>query len=82
MKHCTYNTRGTCSRRIDFDLDESGRLHNVCFLGGCAGNTAGIASLAEGMDARELAKRLRGIPCGSKSTSCPDQFAQAIEQNL
>lgn len=82
MKHCSYNTRGTCSRRIDFDIDDEGRLHNVCFLGGCAGNTAGICLLAEGMDAAALADRLRGVQCGAKGTSCPDQLARAIDENL
>lgn len=82
MKHCSYNTRGTCSRRIDFDIDDEGRLHNVCFLGGCAGNTAGIGMLAEGMDAAAFADRLHGVQCGSKGTSCPDQLARAIDENL
>ncbi len=82
MKHCTYNTRGTCSRLIEFDIDSEGLIHNVFFLGGCAGNTMGVSRLVEGMDAREAAQRLRGIPCGSKGTSCPDQLAHAILENL
>lgn len=68
---------GTCSRQIDFEI-ENGKLHNVYFWGGCSGNTQGIATLVEGMDAAQAAKRLQGIRCGSKPTSCPDQLAQAI----
>ena len=82
MKHCTYTTSGTCSKMIEFDIDEQGRLHNVSFMGGCPGNTLGIALMAEGMDAEALAKRLRGVPCGSKRTSCPDQLSRAIMENI
>lgn len=82
MKHYTYTPSGTCSRKIDFDIDEAGKIHNVTFLGGCPGNTLGISTLAEGCDAAELAARLRGIDCRERGTSCPDQFAIAIEQAL
>lgn len=82
MKHHSYNTKGTCSRRIDFDLDENGKIHNVNFTGGCPGNTIGVCALAEGSDAAELAVRLKGIPCRDKGTSCPDQLALAIEEAL
>ncbi len=82
MKHCTYATSGTCSKMIEFDIDEQGRLHNVSFLGGCPGNTHGIALMAEGMDAAALAERLQGVPCRDKNTSCPDQLSRAIRENL
>lgn len=82
MKHHSYATRGTCSRQIDFDIDDNGNIHNVRFLGGCPGNTVGVCALAEGRDAAELAASLKGIPCRDKNTSCPDQLAIAIEQAL
>ncbi len=77
-----YKTRGTCSRGITFDIDAEGRVCNVRFEGGCSGNTQGVASLVEGMDAEEAVRRLAGIRCGMKSTSCPDQLAVAIQQAL
>ncbi|MDE5662368.1 MAG: TIGR03905 family TSCPD domain-containing protein [Muribaculaceae bacterium] len=77
-----YIPKGTCSRRINFEIDESGCLRNVCFTGGCPGNTVGVASLAEGRDARQVACALKGTPCRDKGTSCPDQLAKAIEEAL
>lgn len=79
-KHVTYKTKGVCSRSIDFDIID-GRIYNVKFKGGCKGNLAGIGVLAEGADAEELAKKLKGIKCQGDN-SCPDQLATAIEQNL
>ncbi len=76
---CTYKTQGTCSRFINLDVDESGYINNVEFVGGCHGNTQGIAALVRGMKAEEAIKRLKGIRCGSKPTSCPDQLATALE---
>ena len=76
-----YKPRGVCSRRIAFDLTD-GVVRNVSFEGGCSGNTQGIARLVEGMPAEEVVKRLRGIRCGFKPTSCPDQLAAALEQAL
>ena len=76
-----YTTKGVCSRQISFDL-EDGKVKNVSFVGGCNGNLKGICSLVEGFDAEEVLKRLRGIKCGSKNTSCPDQLATAIENAL
>ena len=76
-----YTTQGTCSRFIDFDL-EDGIVKNVVFTGGCNGNLKGIGSLVEGMEATEAIKRLTGIKCGFKSTSCPDQLATALEAAL
>lgn len=74
-----YTTRGVCARSITFDLDH-GIVRNVRFEGGCAGNTQGVAALVEGMPADEAIRRLSGIRCGFKSTSCPDQLAQALQK--
>lgn len=78
MKHICYPTEGTCSKFIDVDIDSDGTVHNISFLGGCPGNTCGVAKLVEGMKATEVVKRLAGITCGNKPTSCPDQLAKAI----
>ncbi len=76
-----YQTRGVCSRSVTFDVTD-GRVHNVHFEGGCNGNTKGIGALVEGMEAKEAIRRLSGIRCGFKSTSCPDQLAKALEEAL
>ena len=78
----TYNTHGTCSRQITFDLDDAGNIHNVHFFGGCNGNLKGIAALVEGQPAEQVAETLRGINCNGKGTSCPDQLAKAIDEIL
>ena len=72
-----YQTKGTCSTSIDIEL-ENGIVQSVSFTGGCNGNLQGISKLVAGMDAREAIQRLKGIRCGYKSTSCPDQLAQAL----
>lgn len=77
MAH-TYTTKGTCSRQIDFDV-EDGKLKNVRYTGGCNGNLKGVGALVEGMDIDEAISRLKGIKCGMKNTSCPDQLALALE---
>lgn len=74
-----YKTQGTCSSRIIFDL-EDGVIHNVRFIGGCNGNLQGIAKLVEGRKKDDVIETLRGIRCGFKSTSCPDQLAKALAQ--
>ena len=74
-----YRTKGVCSSSVHFDV-ENDIVKNVSFVGGCAGNTVGVARLAEGMPIDEVITRLEGIPCGFKSTSCPDQLAQALKQ--
>ena len=76
-----YKTRGVCSRAIDIEL-EDGVIKSVRFTGGCNGNTQGVASLVRGMDVNEAISRLKGIDCGGKGTSCPDQLATALEQAL
>ena len=74
-----YKTKGTCSQRILFEIQDS-KLHNVQYIGGCNGNLKGIASLVEGMDVNEVISRLEGTTCGFKSTSCPDQLAKALKE--
>ena len=76
-----YKTKGTCSQRIFFEI-EDGILKNVQFLGGCNGNLKGICSLVEGMAVTDVIARIEGIRCGMKSTSCPDQLATALKQAL
>ena len=75
----SYTTHGTCSRRIDFDIDDDNTVHNVHFTGGCNGNLQGISALVKGMKAEEAIARLKGINCGGRGTSCPDQFARGLE---
>lgn len=74
-----YQTHGTCSSAIDVEVKD-GRIESVQFIGGCNGNTKGISALVKGMLVEEAIDRLKGITCGFKSTSCPDQLAQALEQ--
>ena len=74
-----YKTSGTCSTHIDFDIIDN-KVYNVVFTRGCNGNLKGIAALVEGMDVHEAIRRVEGITCNAKSTSCPDQLAQALKQ--
>lgn len=74
-----YRTKGTCSQRILFEI-EDGIIHNVQYIGGCHGNLQGIAKLVEGMPVQEVIDRLEGIRCGMKLTSCPDQLAKALKE--
>lgn len=73
-----YMTQGTCSRMISFEV-EDGKVHDVSFLGGCNGNLKGISKLVEGKPVQEVIDTLKGITCGPKPTSCPDQLALALE---
>ena len=75
----TYKTKGTCSTAIDIELDGN-IIKSVAFTGGCKGNLTGISSLVVGMTAEDAISRLKGIRCGFKATSCPDQLACALEQ--
>lgn len=77
MKY-SYRTEGTCSQAIEFEI-EDGVLKNVSFYGGCHGNLQGICRLVEGMKTEEVIGKLKGIRCGYKDTSCPDQLCRAIE---
>ena len=76
-----YKTQGTCSQEIDIELKD-GIIETVSFVGGCNGNLKGICSLVKGMKAEEAIDRLKGIKCGFKPTSCPDQLARALESML
>ena len=79
--HYEYKTKGTCSQRILFDI-EDGIVRNLQYIGGCHGNLQGIAKLVEGMPAEEVIERVKGIRCGMKLTSCPDQLSDALEEAL
>ena len=76
-----YKTQGTCSRAIEIEV-AGDTIKTVNFIGGCAGNTQGVARLAEGMKIDDAIARLKGIQCGFRGTSCPDQLATALEQYL
>lgn len=76
-----YKPKGVCSKQIDVVLDGD-VIQSVHFKGGCSGNTQGVAALAQGMTVQEYIKRCKNIKCGFKSTSCPDQLAQALEEAL
>jgi len=79
MEH--YKTSGVCSTDIYFEVEE-GKIKEVSFKRGCPGNVVGISALVKGMEIEEAIKRLKGITCGNKSTSCPDQLATALEGYL
>lgn len=74
-----YTTKGVCSNEIVIEI-EGDILKKVNIIGGCAGNTKGICTLVEGMHIDDVIKKLKGIPCGYKGTSCPDQLARALEE--
>lgn len=74
-----YKTKGTCSQRILFEIEDN-KLKNVQYIGGCNGNLKGIGSLVEGMDVDDVIARLEGTKCGMKDTSCPDQLAKALKE--
>ena len=74
-----YKTKGTCSQRILFEIND-GIVNNVQFIGGCNGNLKGISKLVEGMPVDEVIAKIEGIQCGFKATSCPDQLAKALKE--
>jgi len=76
-----YKTKGTCSQQIDIEIKD-GVIESVKFFGGCNGNLQGISALVKGMKPEEAISKLKGIKCGFKSTSCPDQLATALEQMI
>lgn len=78
MKY-NFTPRGVCSREMEIEMDGD-IIKSVKIIGGCAGNTVGVSRLIEGMQIDEAIKRMKGIPCGNKGTSCPDQLAIALEQ--
>ena len=75
----SYKTKGTCAQRIEVDVDD-GIVSHVRFVGGCSGNTQGVAKLVEGMKVEDVIAKLEGIRCGYKATSCPDQLAKALKE--
>ena len=75
----TYKTKGVCSREINFEVEDN-KVKNVQFVGGCSGNTQGVARLIDGMDIDEAISRIEGIQCGFRPTSCPDQLAKALKE--
>lgn len=75
----TYKTKGVCSREINFEVEDN-KVKNVQFVGGCSGNTQGVARLIDGMDIDEAISRIEGIQCGFRPTSCPDQLTQALKE--
>ena len=81
MKHIEYKTQGTCSRSIIVEV-EDGVILSCKFVGGCAGNTQGVAALVKGMKVEEAIERLSGIQCGFRGTSCPDQLSRALRESL
>lgn len=74
-----YEPKGVCSYEMRIEVDGD-TIRKVTIEGGCAGNTVGVSRLVEGMKIEEAIKRLKGIPCGMKGTSCPDQLARALEE--
>ena len=79
--YLNYRTQGTCSSNIELEVVD-GIIRHVTFWGGCNGNLQGISRLVVGMPAREVVEKLRGIRCGMKPTSCPDQLSKALERCL
>ncbi len=82
MAHYTYSPKGVCSVKIDYDIDDEGRIHNLEYERGCNGNLKAIGRLVEGRDAKEVADILRGNLCGGKGTSCADQLAKSIDEAI
>jgi len=82
MKTYTFRPVGVCSREMQVELDDQGVVQSLRVAGGCSGNLQGIATLVQGMPAEEVIRRLKGINCGGKGTSCPDQLARGLEQAL
>ena len=76
-----YKTQGVCASKIVFEI-QADRVDNIRFIGGCNGNTQGVAKLANGRKVEEVIALLKGIRCGAKPTSCPDQLARALTQAL
>ena len=80
MKVFDYQTKGVCSRGIHIEVNDDNVVTTVRFTGGCSGNTQGVARLAEGRSVDDVIGILKGIRCGMKTTSCPDQLACALEE--
>ena len=79
MKKIEYKTQGTCSRQVNVEVEDD-IITSCSFVGGCSGNTQGVAALVIGMKVEDAIKKIKGIKCGFKPTSCPDQLARALEK--
>lgn len=77
-----YKPEGVCCKYITFDINEDNTIKEVFFMGGCSGNSLGLASVLKGKQIKEVIELLKGIKCGSKNTSCPDQLAKALEEYI
>lgn len=75
----TYKTKGVCSREIKFEVNNN-KITKLSFIGGCDGNLQGLSRLVEGLDINDAIKKLKGIDCGGRGTSCPDQLSKALEE--
>lgn len=80
MKKIVYNPIGTCSKQMIVEADDNNVITNVTIIGGCPGNTVGVSKLCIGRNIDEVIDTLKGIPCGQRGTSCPDQLSKALEQ--
>ncbi len=76
-----YQTSGVCSQNISIEMSGT-KIKSVEFLGGCPGNLLGISTIVAGMEAKDVIAKFKGLTCGTKSTSCPDQLARALEQAM
>lgn len=81
MKY-SYNPQGVCSRQIELDINENNEIVSVNIIGGCPGNTKAVCSLVEGMKVDDVIKKLEGIKCGMRGTSCPDQLSKALKEYI
>lgn len=82
MKKFSYTPKGVCSRQIEITLDENDIVCSTTFTGGCSGNAQGVAALCQGRAAADVIRQIKGIRCGMKDTSCPDQLALALQEAL
>lgn len=82
MKIIDYIPQNVCSRHIHIEMSENDVIESVCFVGGCNGNLQGICHLVQGMKKYDVISRLKGIKCGNKCTSCPDQLCHALESSV
>ena len=82
MMTYTFQPRGVCSQAMRVEVDDQGIIQKLEVIGGCSGNLQGISALVQGMPAKEAIQRLKGIRCGFKDTSCPDQFARNLERAM
>ncbi len=82
MKKINFKSEGICCKEIILELSDENIITDVDFIGGCPGNLIGLKSLVVGQNAIDISSKLKGIPCGAKSTSCPDQLSKAILENI